>query len=171
MKDTTKVRHVSDVSLENEAVTVKQPFKLSQEDQRRYVRIEISSPMSMRKVKDAFGNFWPEGDTYSIDGTILNMSAGGVLVEINEPLADGEVVLLRFTTQGEKAVDNILGLTKRCEACDESAYLAGVQFIDRQQLLDVMSEAEIDSLSGECDDFQDRVMHMLQQHIVREHRV
>jgi len=92
MEDITKTKFVSDVDVNEAEIEVRRPFRLKREKQRRFVRLEISSPMSLKKIKDAFGNFWPAGEGYTIEGVVLNISAGGVLVEVDEPLNEGDIV-------------------------------------------------------------------------------
>ena len=81
MKTTSKTKFISDVNMEDKKITSRRPFPVRQENQRRYVRLEISSPMDLRRIKDIFGNFWPNDDGDMVHGSILNISAGGVLVE------------------------------------------------------------------------------------------
>ena len=168
MKDTSKVRFVSDVDVDTAPFTVRKPFKLLNDNQRRYVRLEITSPVAVRKIKDSDGSFWPDGDSYSIDGHILNISSGGVLVEIDQPLTEGDLVLLKITVQNAQTVDKILGLAKRCEAADEEFYLAGIEFINRQHLSDLLSSAEAETLDPNCCDFTERIRQLLQQYVVQE---
>ena len=170
MKDSSKVRFVEDVDVDSAPVAVRKPFKLMKDNQRRYVRLEITSPVSLKKIKDIFGSFWPNGDEYSIDGHILNISSGGVLVEIDQPLNEGDLVLIRMTVQGVQTVDNILGLAKRCEAADETAYLVGIEFITKKHLIDLLSQAEAETIDPACCDFHERIKQVLQQYVVMEQR-
>ncbi len=167
MKKDTKARFVSDVELSTSTVRARKPFKVSADNQRRFVRIEISSPMGMRRVKDIFGNFWPHEDRYLIEGTILNISAGGVLVEIDQPLNDGDIVSMRFRLQEVEDLDNVLGLVKRTEQ-DEDVFLSGIEFITRQQLEDKLSRAELDLLGDSLNDFQGTVQSALEKYLYHE---
>ncbi len=171
MRDSSKVRFVSDVDVDTTPVAVRKPFKLMKENQRRYVRLEITSPVSLKKIKDIFGSFWPHGDAYSIEGHILNISSGGVLVEIDQPLNDGDLVLLQMTVEGVETVDNILGKAKRCEAADDTAYLVGIEFITRHHLNDLLSQAEAETIDPACGDFNERIRQVLQQYVVMDQRV
>jgi hypothetical protein len=170
MKDSTKIRFISDVDVDPTPVAVRKPFKLMKDNQRRYVRLEITSPVSLKKIKDIFGSFWPNGDAYSIEGSILNISSGGVLVEIDQPLNEGDLVLLRMTVEGIDTIDNILGMAKRCEAADDTAYLVGIEFITRHHLNDLLSQAEAETLDPSCCDFNERIRQVLQQYVVMEQR-
>ncbi len=167
MKKDSKARFVSDVDLSTSAVKARKPFKVSNDNQRRFVRIEISSPMAMRRLKDIFGNFWPSEERYLIEGTILNISAGGVLVEIDQPLNEGDIVSMRFRLQEVEDLHNVLGLVKRSEQ-DADYYLSGIEFITAQQLQDKLSRAELDLLGDNINDFQGSVQKALEKYLYHE---
>lgn len=167
MKDTTRVKFVTDVDVNDTEIKVRRPFRLDKENQRQFVRLEISSPMSLNKIKDTFGNFWPAGEGYTIDGDILNISAGGVLVEIDQPLNEGDIVAMRFSLQGAETLDNVLGTIKRTDQ-DESCYLVGIEFIGRDYLLDKLSEGEMEMLSENLSNFTQTVQDVLKKYIYRE---
>ncbi|MBU0983195.1 MAG: PilZ domain-containing protein, partial [candidate division Zixibacteria bacterium] len=118
-----------------DALTGTEPFEVEYEQKRRFVRLEISSPMSMRKVRDSRGNLWPEGDHQVIHGEILNISAGGVLVDLEQALNTGDLVSMHFTLNGVEGLDNVLGSVKRIEPCDD-CFVAGIEFVSRDYLLD-----------------------------------
>jgi hypothetical protein len=167
MKDTTRTKFVTDVDVKDTEIKVRRPFRLDKENQRRFVRLEISSPMSLNKIKDIFGNFWSTGEGYTIGGNILNISAGGVLVEIDQPLNEGDIVAMRFSLEEGETLDNILGTVKRVDQ-DESCYLIGIEFIGRDYLLDKLSEGELEMLSENLSDFTQTVHDVLKKYIYRE---
>ena len=167
MKDTTRVKFVTDVDVKDTEIKVRRPFRLDKENQRRFVRLEILSPMSLNKIKDIFGNFWPAGEGYMIDGNILNISVGGVLVEIDQPLNEGDIVAMRFSLQGAESLDNVLGTIKRVDQ-DEGCSLVGIEFIDRDYLLDKLSEGELEMLSESLSNFAQTVQDVLKRYIYRE---
>jgi len=86
MKNAEKVRFVSEVDIGDKQVEVRKPFKVDEDNQRRFIRLEISAPVWMKSVKDCLENFSTDDD-YQYHGTVLNISAGGVLVESEEPIA------------------------------------------------------------------------------------
>lgn len=164
MEDPTRTKFISDVDMKEQDVRIGQPFKISSENQRRYVRLQISSPMSLSKVKDIFGNFWPEGDNDRIDGDILNISGGGVLVEISQSLNKGDIVAMRFSLQGTEILDDVLGTVKRADY-DQECCLAGIEFINRDFLLDKLSDGELDLLSDRLSNFSETVEDVLKKYI------
>jgi hypothetical protein len=126
--------------------------KGDQLERRRFVRIEITSPASLNRIKDIFGNYWPHGEDYTIPGTILNISTGGVLLDLEHPVNEGDVVALRFSLQKRSALEGVLGLVKRCDHDDEGN-LTGVEFVDRKHLVDRLSGSEMDLLAEHFDNF------------------
>ncbi|MBU8934933.1 MAG: PilZ domain-containing protein [candidate division Zixibacteria bacterium] len=167
MNDTPRTRFINDVEVTDKTWQVRKPFRVSQENQRSYIRLEISTPMTLRKVRDMFGNFWPTQEDYHIDGEILNISPGGVLADLNQPVNENDVVALRFSLQDVETIDSILGLVKRVDQ-DDDTYLAGIQFISREQLEDRLSEVEIELLSDSLNGFDNRVDEVIKRYLVNE---
>lgn len=149
-----------------ESIKARRPLKVTDQDKRRFVRLEITKPMAIRRIKDAFGNYWAEGDQEN-HGTLLNLSAGGVLIEVEEPLNEGDVVGMRFVVPDVEPLDGVLGLVKRCEL-DEDVHLVGVQFVNREQLKDMLTEAEMTLLDGKFSEFQQTVREVLNNYLYRE---
>ncbi len=147
-------------------VKVRRPLKIEEENQRRFVRLEIVSPVSLRRIKDIFGNYAAEGDK-DMDGTILNLSAGGVLVDLQEPLNEGDVVGIRFTICGLEPLGGVVGVVRRCDT-DEEGHLAGIQFVEREQLADVLSSAEIELLADHFGDFEQTIRRVLDGYLYQE---
>lgn len=164
---TAKAKHVTEVGVNNEHLAIREPFTIETEKSRRFVRLEISAPLSLHTLKDIFGNFTPEETERTIAGTILNISAGGILVEIETPVNEGDIVAMDFVLQGETRVGDVLGLVKRCEP-DEDGILAGIEFIDRGRLADVLSEPELDLLPEQLGAFHQSIQEVLQQHLYAE---
>ena len=162
-------RFIPDVDTTSGAVRARKPFAMASENGRRFVRLEISSPMSLRRIKDIFGNFRPNEQTYDVEGTVLNISAGGVLVDLDEPLNDGDIVLMRFRLQGVEALENVLGLVKRCEQ-DDGLFLCGIEFVTRRFLEDNLSRSELELLGERLFDFQESVRGVLSRYLYAEPR-
>ena len=164
MKDSKKTKFVTEHELQDKEHQVRSPFKVTQDTRRSFVRVEITSPLYLQRIKGADGGFWPEGQGQPIAGTILNISLGGVLVDLEHPVKHGDIVTLRFNLQGEVILQNVLGLVKRTEESD-GKYLTGVEFVTREKLTDRLSNAEIDVLSDEINGFDDNVRKVLKKYI------
>jgi hypothetical protein len=123
--------------------------------------------MSVRRIKDIFGNFWPKEQDFCLDGRILNISAGGVLVEVDQPLNEGDIVSLKFRIQDVEDLDHVLGIVKRTDP-DEDVCLAGIEFVNRDFLTDHLSESEIDILDPRLSNFKDCVNQVLAKYLYTE---
>jgi hypothetical protein len=156
---------VRDVSAQPEEFVARPPFKVQQEDKRRFIRLEIASPMTLRRIKDVTGGFWTEGEWHVIDGLILNVSAGGVLVDVNQPLMEGDIVSMHFTLQEVECLENIVGLVKRVEE-DDGSFLVGIEFISRKEMSDVFSKAEMELLRDSLTDFDEGVRDVLNRFVM-----
>jgi hypothetical protein len=162
-----KTKFISDLVMDQENVAARKPFKVENENQRRFVRLEISTPMSLQKIRDEDGNFWSEGEWHTIHGMILNISAGGLLVEADQLLGEGEIVVMTFTLQNVEQLDGILGIVKRSEQ-DEEGCLVGIEFIDRSCLQDRLSQGEMEQLSDKLSTFNEGVRTLISKFIYRE---
>ena len=166
MKNLEKVKFVSEVDIGDGQVEVRKPFKMDRDQQRRFIRLEISAPVWMKSVKDSLGDFSHEQD-YQFHGTVLNISAGGVLVDLEEEISERDIVLMRFILQDVEELDNVLGVVKRVEN-DGEGWLAGIEFISRDNLMDMLSQAEIDLLSENANGFEERVHELLGKYLYRD---
>ena len=167
MKNSARMRYVSEIPLPNRKLRARPPLTITEENRRRFVRLEISAPMYLRRVKDTFGNYWPAGSEYPVSGSILNVSAGGLLAEFNEPLHEGDIVAMRFTLEDLEAIEGVLGIVKRCDR-DGASYLSGIEFTSRQKLSDRLSAAEMDLLSTQYADFSRSIENVLGKYIYED---
>ena len=166
MSQMTKLKHVSDVDMNNKNIMAKKPFKVSVENKRRFIRLEISSPVMMKMLQGRYYQPSPEEDSYKIQGTILNISAGGMLVELEEPVYEDDVVLLQFTLQDNIIMSDVLGLVKRVDK-DEKFYLAGIEFVSQEFLQDRLSKTELEFNTTDVADFEQKVQETLSKYLYR----
>ncbi|UCD62825.1 MAG: PilZ domain-containing protein [Candidatus Zixiibacteriota bacterium] len=167
MKNAEKVKFVSEVEMPQEHLQAKKPFRVERDERRRFVRLEISAPVSLKSVKDGLGNFSPEGSEFTYDGIILNISAGGLLVDLDQPIGESDVVLMRLILQEVETVDNVLGVVKRVEK-DDHGYLVGIEFVSRENLKDMLSESEIELLNENIDGFEEKVHEVLSRYLYED---
>lgn len=166
MKKSAQTKFITDVTPTAESGPGARPYAVQTENQRRFVRLEISAPMELARVKNTGGQFWPEGQQQLINGLLLNISSGGVLVDLEQAVHEGDVVLMQFTLQETDRLDNVLGLVKRAEH-DGEGWLVGIQFISRSSLKDLLSSAQIELLPESVNNFEDRVTDVVNRHLRR----
>lgn len=167
MASRDKVKFIQEVPATETMVAARRPFEVRSENRRRFVRIEISSPMTLRKIRDLGGRLWPEGEWHVINGSILNISDGGVLVETDQQLCEGEIVSLHFIMQEVEPLADVLGQVMRADQ-DEVGFLVGIKFITRQSLADRLTQAELELLPATLTEFQSCIRGALEKYVYTE---
>lgn len=142
---------------------IRAPFKIMEDNRRRFIRIDIDAPVSYQAIKSDDG-FWPECDGPSGEGEIINISAGGILMFIEQPLLENTILSMSLRLEGCETIDNILGKVKRVEM-DAGGYLVGVESITREKLDDTMSKIELEQLSTDLSSFTERLRNLLNNYI------
>lgn len=139
---------------------IKQPLQLFREKKRRYVRLEIAAPVIYsildldRPLSDAHTN--------QLNGTMLNISGGGVLMVTDQPLTEGAYLTLSLELAGADLLTGIAGKVKRVDEDGEGGYLVGVEFCPETELSQVFGQANIGSVISS---FDDRVKRFLLRYI------
>jgi len=164
MKTDRKTRHVREVAAERKVIRARRPFKVVEEEKRRFIRLEIAAPMSLKRIKGAEGHYRIQNDWNVINGLILNLSAGGVLVDLDQAIEEGDVVSMHFTLQEKEQLENVLGLVKRVDI-DSEGCLAGIEFVSRESLADRLSRAEMELLGEEHTNFNSSVRQVLSRYV------
>jgi len=159
-----RLKIISEVDAGENVLAVKKPFKLSLEQKRRFIRLEISEPVQMSILKDENDGFWPEGNGPDYTGSILNLSAGGVLIMTEAPLREGMIILMTMSLQDVEVIDNVIGLIKRVDD-DSDERLVGVEFISRERLTDLLSHSEIELLHDDILSFDDQLKKTLNKYV------
>ncbi len=161
-KSRTKI--ISEVETDSNVVAVKKPFKLIKDQRRRYIRLEIDAPVEFTILKAPSEGFFPEDDGPRLTAHIINISAGGVLLESASVVPEGSLIVLKMTLKEVEAVDKILGLIKRADHDGESCLL-GVEFISRDYLEDFLSRAEIDIMNERVMSFDEVIRRVLNKYV------
>jgi len=159
-----RTKIISEIDTGDNVLTVKKPFKLYQDGQRRYIRLEISEPVGINILRDKTDGYWPDGDGPHLNGSILNISEGGVLMLNATVLEEGTLIFLEFTLQDTERIDRVVGVVKRAES-DEKEWLIGVEFLSREKLVDFLSGGELDLLSDRLDPFDERLKNALDKYV------
>ncbi len=143
---------------------VKPPFKIMEDNRRKFIRIDIDAPLTFCTIKSAEGTFWAECDGPSGEGEILNISAGGILMFTKNPVMEQTLVSISLQLEGCERVDHILGLVKRTEI-DSDGYLVGLESITREKLSDVLDADEVGQLPQTLSSFTQRIQVLLNHYI------
>jgi hypothetical protein len=136
-----------------------QPIKQA----RRYVRIEISSPVSFVPFRLPLSG---PVDREGVErGTILNISGGGVLLEAEGDFKPSDFLLLRIGLFENCHLENVLGRVKRVEACGDGKCLLGAEFLTRQMLEGLVADLPKGFLPDEIGAFDEKLRELLSRQI------
>lgn len=143
---------------------VRPPFRIMEDNRRRFIRIDIEEPISYFTIRSAEGSFWPDGDGPRGSGEILNISAGGILMFTTEPLMENAILSMSLSLEGCETIDNIIGKVKRTEI-DSNGYLVGVESITREKLADAFTADEMSQLPQTLSSFTERLQELLNRYV------
>lgn len=160
----SRLKIISEIEAGENVASVRAPFRLYQDRKRRYIRLEISKPISYSILKDRSGGFWPQSDGPLYDGVILNISAGGVLIIGDAPIDEGTILVMKITLQDIEVIDKVVGVVKRSEV-DEEVWLIGIEFVSREYLVDYFSAAQFDVISKDIATFDEQLRKALNKYV------
>jgi c-di-GMP-binding flagellar brake protein YcgR len=121
--------NITDLFEENGAITVEKRSEASRVQRRKFIRLDISGKLKFRTLNDSAGQGRGLGPETS--GTLLNISAGGLLYECANKLHAQSLILLSFSLKSKHSLKNILAVVKRSEGSKNEGYLVGAEFITR----------------------------------------
>ena len=167
------------VSIDNkreDIFTLKTISELKRSQRRRFVRIDIAGEVSF-KIIDMSNESQPE---ISLDkkGELLNISAGGILLNTGANLRKGDLVLLNFWLKNSQRLENVLGMVKRHEQEGEDdsgriEYLTGIEFLTKEKISNKYSHDLMQSLPSKVTFFDEALQQAIVQFVYRqqvEHR-
>lgn len=120
---------ILDLFEDDGSVAIERKTPASRLQRRKFIRLDISGKIAFRALDDPSdkgAGFGPE-----LSGTLLNISAGGLLFECSRQLKPNSLILLNFTLKGRHALKDVLAVVKRCEASGGKKYLIGAEFMTR----------------------------------------
>jgi len=127
---------------------------------RRYVRLEIFSPMNFATIMVEPGQrtrLHPDKKA----GVLLNLSGGGALISTGDTVTSGDLVLMKFDVRGFEALTNVLGRVKRVEEEADGERLFGVEFLDPEHLDDPELVLALSRLAEYPKDFNQGLKRMI----------
>jgi len=117
-------------------MTIKSVSGIDRSQRRRFVRIDIAGEIVFKVVEMSPGR---EPDlSLEKKGELLNISAGGILLNTDAVLKKDDIVLLNFWLKSSQRLENVLGIVKRHEQesepeGDKVEYLTGIEFLTKEQ--------------------------------------
>jgi c-di-GMP-binding flagellar brake protein YcgR len=141
------------------------PKTVRRVQRRQFVRIELFIPIQYanlstgRKGKRASGQFkW-------LQSTIINMSAGGVLMKVPEQVACSDLILLKMDFLRQANVGDTIAGTCRRTFKESKEYYAGIEFITAQQLGRHFDAKKLRILSQSARDFDQTAQNRLASYV------
>jgi hypothetical protein len=131
------------------------PFPVRTSRGRKYVRVELSSPVAFRFLSCSRGELRVADEEGS--GEILNLSEGGMLLLTDSPVQEHDFALMTLNLNKMAILDGVLAKIKRVEASGEGDYLVGLEFASRGELEKLSSPEQVKNLPVKVESF-DRKM-------------
>ena len=142
---------------------VKAPLVLRRTQRRRYVRLDISAPVSFRLLR-----LEDKEELISraeCSGVILNIGGGGVLLVTKARLDEGNFLVLDMNLEGCEIISGVLGRVKRVEQLDRDELLVGVEFCPQEELEYYLSSEQIAQLPVRVKSFNQKLREVLSKYI------
>jgi c-di-GMP-binding flagellar brake protein YcgR len=142
---------------------VRAPLVIRRSQRRRYVRLDISAPISFRllclKDKDCLVS------KAEYSGVILNIGGGGTLLVTKRKLEEGDFIIVDMNLEGCEVISGVLGRVKRSEQSSENEFLIGVEFCPQEELEYYLTSEQIAQLPVRVKSFNQRLREVLSKYI------
>lgn len=141
---------------------IKAPLKVKRTQRRRYIRLDISAPVTFRILSLQT----EEGLISKLEhsGVIINVGGGGVLMVTKRKLKEGDFIVLDMNLEGCEVISGVLGRTKRIEQSGDE-FLVGVEFCPQEELEYYLSSEQIAQLPVKVKSFNQRLREVLSKYI------
>jgi len=141
---------------------IKAPLKIRRTQRRRYIRLDISAPVTFRILSLQV----EEGLISKLEhsGVILNVGGGGILMVTKRKLKEGNFIILDMNLEGCEVISGVLGRTKRIEQSGDE-FLVGVEFCPQEELEYYLSSEQIAQLPVRVRSFNQRLREVLSKYI------
>jgi len=143
---------------------VKKPFKVYQHKRRKYVRLEVNSPLKYKAIIPSNMDFTLE-DKQTCVGTVLNISGGGVLMETEFKINEDDFLVMEFSLVDADTLSGIVGKVKRVDQDESGKLLVGVEFLMPEQLQAELPPDIINKIGVEIFSFDEQLRKMLLKYV------
>ena len=139
------------------------PFPLKTSGGRKYVRIELSSPIQFRLLTLKKGKIKLTKDRTS--GEVLNLSEGGMLLLTDSSVPEEDFVLLTLNLNELVVLEGVLGKIKRVEPSEEGDFLVGLEFTSREELEKLTSPEQVERLPVKVASFGGKLREIISSYL------
>lgn len=96
--------------------------KMKKVQRRRYFRVPVIYPVTVSRIL-------PNGLSKPISGTTIDLSGGGMLIQLNQPLEVGAKISAEFDLPDLK-IKTAARVVRTCKDQEKNTYLLGIEFRD-----------------------------------------
>ena len=160
-KKTQKAKPATTVT--RKAAPTAQPTAAADRQTRRFVRIEVSSPVSFVPFRLPLAG--PVDVSQICNGRVLNISGGGLLLETSAWVEPSDYLLLRIGLFENCHLERVVGRVKRMESTGSGECLLGIEFLTREMLHQLVSELPNGYLPSESGAFDEKLRELLSKQI------
>jgi hypothetical protein len=139
------------------------PFPVGTSDGRKYVRLELSSPVEFHVLTLSGGKL--KLSRKRSNAEILNLSQGGMLLATDSPVPSDGFMILTLNLNGLVVLDGVLGKIKRVEPSGEGDFLVGLQFAAEAELEKLVSAEEIRRLPMKVTSFKHKISQIISSYL------
>jgi len=129
---------------------------------RRYVRLDITSQVDLKLIVSESEQV---GGLIPFCGEVLNVSAGGILIESKEAMPEDAFVVMEFELNGSDRIAGVVGKIRRCETESEDNHLIGVEFCTSEDIAQNCPPEFKKLLNDECSSFDDKVRQLINRYV------
>lgn len=130
---------------------------------RRFVRIEVSSPVAFVPFRVPLAQ---KVDLQRFcSGNILNISGGGVLLETETWVQSADYLLLRIGLFDKCQLENVVARVKRIESAGDGKCLLGAEFLTREMLAGLTADLRPGFLPEGIGVFDEKLRELLSRQV------
>lgn len=139
------------------------PFPVQTEGGRKFVRLELFSPVHFQLLTCKNGKLKLSKKKYTAE--ILNLSEGGVLLVTKSSVPAQGFMVTTLNLSGVVTMEGVLGKIKRVEPSEEGDSLVGLQFVTRKELEQISTVEEIHHLPIKITSFDNKIREILSSYV------
>lgn len=139
------------------------PFPVKTSHGRKYIRIELSSPVQFRLLTCKKGKVKLSQDRTS--GEILNLSEGGMLLLTPSPVPKEGFMFLTLNLNKLVVLEGVLGKIKRVEPSREEDFLVGVEFTSQKEVEELAFLEQIECLPVKVASFDRKLREVISSYL------
>lgn len=148
------------------SIEIKKTGETRREQRRKYVRLNIAEEINFRILESPEqqnGGISPE-----FHGTLLNISAGGLLFETEKKVRTGSMLIVNLKLKEHYTLENILAVAKRIERDEDGLNLVGSEFITKSNRAEYGLERLDDYLPHGAGTFDENLQRLIVQFIYNQ---